>query len=148
MKVKFVPNDVEFEIKPGESVLKVAHDHGIHIKSVCKGVPSCAECRVQIAEGEHNVFKPTPAELNLIGSAQFVDRSRLACQLKCFGDIVIDLKEQIEKASRSLASKRPRGTTGDDYDPGASSAVKGSILFNDLDPLQRSGPEDEKKKGS
>jgi 2Fe-2S ferredoxin len=146
MKVKFVPNNVEFEIKPNESVLKVAHDNGIHIKSVCKGVPSCAECKIQIADGEYNVFKPSPAEVNLIGSAHFVDHSRLACQLKCFGDVTIDLAEQIEKAKRNLVGKRPKGiAAGDDYDPGASQAVKGSILFGD-DPLQRSSEKTEKKK--
>lgn len=151
MKVKFVPNNVEFEIKPGESVLKVAHDHGLHIKSVCKGVPSCAECRIQIEEGEHNVFPPLPAELNLIGSAHFVDRSRLACQLKCFGDVTINLSEQIEKANRNLASKRPRGRVmdGDDYDPGASAAVQGSIILDEknvFDDLE-SRKKDQKSRG-
>ena len=135
MKIKFLPDNIEVEIKQNESVLKVAQDNGIHIKSVCKGVPSCAECKIQIAEGEYNVFPPLPNEINLIGSAYFVDRSRLSCQLKCFGDVTIDLKEQIEKAGRNLASKRPRGSraiaTGDDFDPGASSAVQGSIILDD-----------------
>ncbi len=135
MKIKFMPDNVEFDIKPNESVLKVAHDNGIHIKSVCKGVPSCAECKIQIIEGEHNVFPPLPAEINLIGSAHFVDRSRLSCQLKCFGDVTIDLKEQIEKAGRNLASKRPRGSravsNSDDFDLGASAAIQGSIILDD-----------------
>lgn len=135
MKIKFIPNNVEFEIGPNDSVLKIAHDNGIHIKSVCKGVPSCAECKIQIAEGEYNVFPPLPAETNLIGTAHFVDRSRLACQLKCFGDVTIDLKEQIEKAGRNLASKRPRGSRavsdGDDFDLGASKAIQGSIIIDD-----------------
>jgi len=133
MKVKFVPSGQELEIKPNESVLKVAHDNGIHIKSVCKGVPSCAECRIQLADGEYNVIPPSPTELNLIGTAYFVDRSRLACQLKCFGDITVDLSEQIEKASRNLGSKRPRGARldGDDYDAGASSAIQGSIVLDE-----------------
>lgn len=135
MKVKFIPNNVEVEIKPNESVLKVAHDNGIHIKSVCKGVPSCAECKIQIADGDFNVFPPTSVELNLIGTAHFVDHSRLACQLKCFGDVTIDLSEQIEKASRNLGSKRPRGSRaalmGDDFDPGHSKAVQGSIILQE-----------------
>lgn len=135
MKIKFIPNNIEVEIKPNESVLKVAQDNGIHIKSVCKGVPSCAECRIQIAEGEHNVFKPTPTELSLIGTAQFVDRSRLACQLKCFGDVTIDLHEQIEKASRVLSNKKPRGLqAGDDYDPGHSYAIRGNVILDEPAP--------------
>ena len=145
MKVKFVPQNVEFEIKPNDSVLKIAQDNGLHIKSVCKGVPSCAECVVKISAGDYNVFKPTPAEVNLIGSAYFVDQRRLSCQLKCFGDITIDLSEQMEKASR-IVTKKPRGRqiqTGDDFDPGASKAVRGSILFDGGDPMGGVGVGDE-----
>lgn len=97
MKVKFVPQNVEFEIKPGESVMHVAQDHGLYIKSVCKGVPSCAECRVRVVEGEHNVLPPGSEELSLIGTGHFIDRRRLSCQLKCFGDITVDMTEQLEK---------------------------------------------------
>lgn len=143
MKIKFVPQNVECEIKPNESVLKVAQDNGLHIKSVCKGVPSCAECVVKIVSGDYNVFKPTPTEVNLIGSAYFVDQRRLSCQLKCFGDVTIDLSEQVEKASR-VVTKKPKGraiATGDDYDPGASKAIRGSVLFDGGDPMEGSSEE-------
>lgn len=103
MKVKFVPQDIVADIKPGQSVMHVAQDHGLYIKSVCKGVPSCAECRVRIVEGEHNVLHPGAEELALIGTGHFIDRRRLSCQLKCFGDVTIDLSEQIEK-QHSLTS--------------------------------------------
>ncbi|MES2770333.1 MAG: 2Fe-2S iron-sulfur cluster-binding protein [Bdellovibrionota bacterium] len=126
MKVKFMPIDKEFEIKPNQSVLDLAHENGVHIQSVCKGVPSCAECRIQIMEGEHNVFPPGKKEESLIGTAHFVDRSRLSCQLKCFGDLVIDLKQQIEKENNA---KRPRGKFS--KDPSKSNAVQGSILLED-----------------
>lgn len=109
MKVRFVPQNLEFDIKPGETVLHVAQDHGVYIKSVCRGVPSCAECRVRVVEGEHNVLQPTSSELSLIGTAHFVDRRRLSCQLKCYGDITVDLSEQIEKEKKAMArSSRSR----------------------------------------
>lgn len=126
MKVKFMPIDKEFEIKPNQSVLDLAHENGVHIQSICKGVPSCAECRIQIIEGEYNVFPPTKKEESLIGTAYFVDRSRLSCQLKCFGDLVIDLSQQIEKEQNA---KRPRGKFS--RDPSKSSAVMGSILLEE-----------------
>ncbi len=130
MKVKFIPNDVELEIKQNQSVLELAHDNGIHIQSVCKGVPSCAECRIQIKDGEHNVIPPSPAETSLIGTAQFVDNSRLACQLKCFGDIVVDLHEQIEKEKRATGSKRPRGASENRIE-GTSNARTGNVIFDE-----------------
>lgn len=107
MKVKFLPNNIELEIKPNQSVLNLAQDNDIHIQSVCKGIPSCAECRVNIVEGEMNVIPPQAKELDLIGTAYFVDQRRLSCQMKCFGDIVVDLREQVEKADKS--TKNPQG---------------------------------------
>ena len=118
MKVKFYPSGEEYEIQENQSVLQLAWEHDVHIQSVCKGVPSCAECRVQIKEGEHNVIPPGAKELSLIGSAQFVDNSRLSCQLKCFGDIVVDLSEQIAKAKRSEKAKS------------TSSAVEGNLILD------------------
>lgn len=106
MKVKFVPQNVEFEIRPGESVMHVAQDHGLYIKSVCKGVPSCAECRVRVVDGEHNVLQPGPEELSLIGTGHFIDQRRLSCQLKCFGDITIDMTEQIAKEQGLIGGQK------------------------------------------
>jgi len=108
MKVKFVPQNVEFEIRPGESVMHVAQDHGLYIKSVCKGVPSCAECRVRVVDGEHNVLQPGSEELSLIGTGHFIDQRRLACQLKCFGDITIDMTEQIAKQQGLMGGQKKK----------------------------------------
>lgn len=103
MKVKFLPQNIEFDIKAGETVLHVAQDNGIYIKSVCRGVPSCAECRVRVIDGDHNVTPPASSELGLIGTGHFIDHRRLSCQLRCFGDITIDLTEQLEKEQKIKA---------------------------------------------
>lgn len=132
MKVKFMPQGIELEIEPNQSVLDLAHQNGIHIQSICKGVPSCAECRIQIDEGEHNVFPPSKKEEALIGTAHFVDRSRLACQLKCFGDLTVNLSRQIEKENNS---KRPRGKFS--KDPSKSSAILGSILLEEVGQMSQ-----------
>lgn len=108
MKVKFVPQNVEFEIKPGESVMHLAEDNGIYVKSVCRGVPSCAECRVRIVEGETNVFAPVAAELALVGSGWFIDRRRLACQLQCIGDVTVDVSEQIAKQQGLIGGRKAK----------------------------------------
>lgn len=129
MKVKFMPYDKEFEIKPNESVLHLAQTQGIHIQSVCKGIPSCAECRVRVIEGEYNVIAPSKTEISLIGSSYFIDGRRLSCQLKCFGDITVDLTEQIEK--ESAAVKRPRGKVV--REASESKAVLGTLILEEED---------------
>lgn len=106
MKVKFVPQNVELEIRPDQSVMNLAHENNIPVHSVCNGMPSCAECRVRVVDGEWNVPPPSRKELNLIGTGHFIDQRRLSCQLFCFGDITVDLTEQIEKTSEGHVPKK------------------------------------------
>ena len=133
MKVKFTPQNIELEIKPNQSVLHLAHDNGIHIKSVCKGVPSCSECRVKVTSGEYNVLPPAQKEMSLIGNSWKIDGRRLSCQLRCFGDITVDLTEQIEK--ENVTTKKPRGgPTGAQDDPDSpkeSNALLGAIMLEE-----------------
>ena len=97
MKIKFVPQNIEIEGDPNKSLLQLATENNITIKSICNGVPSCAECRVRIIEGDHVVPPPTQAEINLIGSSYFLDGRRLSCQVRCLGSMTIDMTEQIGK---------------------------------------------------
>lgn len=107
MKIKFLPQGIEVEGTPNKSLLQIATENKLEIRSICKGVPSCAECRVRITEGESNTLPPTKAELNLIGSSHFIDGRRLSCQVRCFGDITVDLTEQVERAEHQ--TKKIRG---------------------------------------
>ncbi len=107
MKIKFLPQNIEVEGTPNKSLLQIATENKLEIRSICKGVPSCAECRVKIKEGEANIMPPTKAELNLIGTSHFIDGRRLSCQVRCFGDVTVDLTEQVEKSANQ--SKKIRG---------------------------------------
>lgn len=107
MKIKFVPQNIEVEATPEKSLLQIATDNQIEIKSICKGVPSCAECRVRIVEGDSNVLPPNKTELGLIGTNWRIDSRRLSCQVRCFGDVTVDLTEQIERQENQ--SKKVRG---------------------------------------
>ncbi len=107
MKIKFVPQGIEVEVDPNKSLMQLAMENGVLIHSVCKGVPSCGECRVKIVEGENNVTKPSKAEINLIGSSYYIDGRRLSCQVKCFGPVTVDTSEQIERQDHP--SKKLRG---------------------------------------
>jgi ferredoxin len=106
MKVKFVPQNVEHEIKQGQSVMDLAHEKGIDIRSTCNGLPSCAECRIKIVDGEWNVNPPSRKELSLIGTGFYIDQRRLSCQMLCFGDITVDTQEQVEKAGEGPVTKK------------------------------------------
>jgi ferredoxin len=106
MKVKFVPQEVEFEIKQGQTVMDLAHEKGIPVRSTCNGMPSCAECRVRVTDGDWNVNPPSRKELSLIGTGYYIDQRRLSCQMLCFGDITVDTTEQIEKEAEGPVTKK------------------------------------------
>lgn len=107
MKVKFLPQGKEIEITPEKTLLQAALENGVEIRSVCKGQLSCAECRVKIVEGEANCLPPSKAELNLLGLSWQIDSRRYSCQVRCFGDVTVDLTEQIQRAE--TARKNIRG---------------------------------------
>ncbi|MAV91799.1 MAG: hypothetical protein CL676_10280, partial [Bdellovibrionaceae bacterium] len=106
MKVKFLPQEVEYEIEPGQSVLELAHKHNLPIHSTCNGMPSCAECRIRVVEGEYNLIPPSKKEMSLIGTGYYIDGRRLACQMTCFGDVVVDMSEHLEREKAGSMTKK------------------------------------------
>lgn len=106
MKIKFMPMNVECDVDPSKSLLEIAKANGLKIKSICNGVPSCAECRVRITSGDNSVPEPSKAELSLIGTSYFLDGRRLSCQVRCFGPVTVDLTEQLNKVD---TQKKVRG---------------------------------------
>ena len=97
MKIKVLPHNIEIESNSNQSVMQILQKKGVYVKSVCNGQAICAECRVKVKEGSHNVYVPSQKELEQIGSGYFLDQRRLSCQMYCYGDIVVDLSEQVDK---------------------------------------------------
>ena len=104
-KIKFLPQNIEIDISSEKNVMELAHENGLPIQSSCKGMASCGECRVIVAEGENHTLPPTSQELSLIGQGHYIDQRRLSCQLYCFGNMTIDLSEQVEKSEDKSISK-------------------------------------------
>lgn len=105
MKLKFFPKNIEVDIDSDKTVLEVSRELGLNIQSSCNGMCNCGDCKILIKDGETNVLLPTEKELKLIGQGYYLDQRRLACQLYCFGDVVIDLSEQEERSSQGKISK-------------------------------------------
>lgn len=143
MKVKFVPQNIEFEITPHQTVKEVADKNNIFIKSICNGLPSCAECRVKVVDGEHNVLPPNGKELNLIGTGYFIDQRRLSCQLHCFGDVTIDLSEQVEK-EKNQSAKRPQGSRKAETE--VTHAVVGNLIEQENSLFKEAEPEQQQQR--
>lgn len=125
-----MPMNVECDVDPSKSLLEIAKANGLKIKSICNGVPSCAECRVRILAGDNSIPEPSKAELSLIGTSYFLDGRRLSCQVRCFGPVTVDLTEQLNKVD---TQKKVRGFKQKDQKE--ISAVQDTMILNVVEAI-------------
>ena len=135
MKIKFIPQNVEVDIESDKSVLEISRELGFNIQSSCNGMCSCGDCRVFVKEGGANMLSPSNKELKLIGQGHYLDQRRLACQLYCFGNVVIDLSEQEERFSHGKISQQFLKKTQKKNPEEAHS--KGDILIEDDEDIKK-----------
>jgi uncharacterized 2Fe-2S/4Fe-4S cluster protein (DUF4445 family) len=86
--VHFLPSDKQVKAAPGDILVDVAMDAGIHINAACGGEGACGKCRILLKSGEvetKNNSKLTPEE--------FKKGYRLACQSTITGDITVEIPE-------------------------------------------------------
>jgi 2Fe-2S ferredoxin len=129
MKIKFIPQNIEVDVDPSKTLMQIATENGLKIKSICGGIASCSECRVKIVEGENSIPEPSQAELNLIGTSYYIDGRRLSCQVRCFGSVTVDLSEQLTKAD---TQKKVRGFK--QKDPKELTAVHDTMILTEKKP--------------
>ncbi len=85
-KVKFIK---EAEIKKKKTILEVAKDLGIKIKSPCDGKGKCGKCIARVLSGQVSELSKT--EEKLLTKKKLEDGYRLACETKILGDVEIEL---------------------------------------------------------
>ena len=86
--VHFLPSDKKVKAAPGDILVDVAMDAGIHINAACGGEGACGKCRILLKSGEvetKNKGKLTPEE--------FEKGYRLACKSTITGDITVEIPE-------------------------------------------------------
>lgn len=133
MKLKFLPQNILVDVVSGKSVMDMAREKKLPVSSSCNGMCACAECRVYVVEGENNVLPPTEKEVELIGGGYFMDRRRLACQLFCFGDVTVDLSEQVDRSykKKGITKQFLKKLSKDDVNE--ISSVGGVLVEKDQD---------------
>ena len=146
MKIKFLPTGQEIEGNPNKTLLQLCTENNIEIRSICKGVPSCAECRVRISSGESNLIPPNPAELSLIGTNYFMDGRRLSCQVRCFGPVTVDLAEQIDRQDNP--NKKVRGFRNQATRSQETRAVQGTLVLEETPQAGKSNAPSGPRTGS
>lgn len=88
VRVTFVSADGKsqkaVEASPGQSLLDVAHEHGIDIEGACEGAMACSTCHVIVdADWDDKLPLPSEEEEDMLDLAWGVrPTSRLGCQVE------------------------------------------------------------------
>ena len=117
-QVCFTPSGRQFKGEFGDTLLQVAQDAGVAIRSLCGGYGQCHQCWIEVSEGEHSKFgvncKPenvtgvTKLEKQLIIDNPIYKGKRLACQSCIQGDLVIDVPEESQEHKAYISKKNAK----------------------------------------
>jgi uncharacterized 2Fe-2S/4Fe-4S cluster protein (DUF4445 family) len=89
--VTFQPSGLRVECAEGESVFEVGRRAGVEISTACVGKATCGLCRVKILAGEAALSPFNAAEKKHLGNVYFITKTRLSCQSRVSGDVVVEL---------------------------------------------------------
>lgn len=89
MKITSLPDDQEFEIGGGETVLEGALRSGIAFAHACGGRAKCSTCRIWVLDGLEACSERTEVEMSMARRLGFSNEVRLACQLRPTGPLRI-----------------------------------------------------------
>ena len=91
-KVTFLPFNKTVEARAGMSILDVALENGIDLEHNCGGNCACSTCHVIIKQGmEHLTPQSLDEEDQLEEADGLTLNSRLGCQAKILGDLVVEI---------------------------------------------------------
>ena len=117
-QVCFTPSGRQFKGEFGDTLLQVAQDAGVAIRSLCGGYGQCHQCWIEVSEGEHSKFgvncKPenvtgvTKLEKQLIIDNPTYKGKRLASQSCIQGDLVIDVPEESQEHKAYISKKNAK----------------------------------------
>ncbi len=94
-KVRFLPLDIEVEVKEGTPVLDAALDNNIKIDHNCGGNCACSTCHIIVEKGFESLDEMSEDEEDMLDEAEgLTDTSRLACQAKVTEDLVVRIPEK------------------------------------------------------
>ncbi|MGF6375866.1 uncharacterized 2Fe-2S/4Fe-4S cluster protein (DUF4445 family) [Clostridiales Family XIII bacterium PM5-7] len=97
MNITFLPQQITWEAKAGETILQAAVNAGVNIDGNCAGVGTCGKCKVKILEGS---LEPIEDHHHKLTAGEIKQGYRLACCHLVSEGMVIEMPESETTASR------------------------------------------------
>lgn len=94
-----------YEAREGQSLLDVAHEHGVDMEGACEGSMACSTCHVIVDDAYFNILpKASDEEEDMLDMTFGLTRtSRLACQV-ILDQSVDGLLVELPKNTRNMLS--------------------------------------------
>ena len=91
-KVTFMPMNTTFEVKKDQSILDIALDHQVPLQHACGGFCACTTCHIIVKSGASALSPMEEEEQERLERMGILDdHSRLSCQSKVHGDVVVEV---------------------------------------------------------
>jgi 2Fe-2S ferredoxin len=93
-KVTFLPMNQTFEAQEGESILDVALNNDVPLQHACGGFCACTTCHVVVKSGDDRLSEMEDDEEERLERVPvgLTLHSRLGCQAKVHGDVVVEIQ--------------------------------------------------------
>ncbi|WP_413612848.1 2Fe-2S iron-sulfur cluster-binding protein [Bdellovibrio sp. HCB-110] len=93
--ISFLPDNLDVLVSHKDHcVLDVALRAGIAIDHTCGGNGTCGTCLVQVVEGLEKLEPRNEIEEEMAQDRSFNDQERLACQIKPFNGLSVQIKKE------------------------------------------------------
>lgn len=89
----------ERRAEPGQTLLAVLTELGVPVAAPCGGKGVCGKCRVRIVSGGVGALPIYPEELEQIPRSEREAGFRLACQVRIYDDLTVEILQDEEKAA-------------------------------------------------
>jgi len=124
--LRFLPDDLTVESRPGETVLDAARRFGIPMVSACGGEAACTTCRVLVVQGAERMATPPPEETAVLAALGTDHGIRLGCRAVPEGPVTTVRRLVIDEDDIALTDRRQvaLGPAGREQEVG--------VLFADL----------------
>jgi 2Fe-2S ferredoxin len=95
-KVTFLPMNLSFEAKDGESILDVAINNDVPLQHACGGFCACTTCHVVVKSGDDHLSPSEEEEEERLERVPvgLTLHSRLGCQAKVHGDVIVEIQNE------------------------------------------------------
>lgn len=88
-QLRLIPDNLQIEIAPGQTVLAAVQNAGVPIASACGGNAQCSTCRVWVVDGMEHCAPRSDREQQLVTRLHLPANLRLACQTRIDGPVTL-----------------------------------------------------------